>query len=179
MKKHFASGSFPFDATAQRLPDDTYGIALDRFVISTLDVVVAKPSGEILLGKRAWEPAKDAFWIIGGARNRGESFEETASRHLARELGIRVDPKRFSMLDCYSLAFAKRRQHPQDHGVHTDSHVFTVKLSESEVASLKPNEEYQSTIWIFPAKVIRQSATFDPAIVQICKDYLTMHRTPK
>lgn len=174
MPNHFVSGEFPFHKTEKKLPDDIYGRALDRFVISALDVLVVRQSGEILLGKRSWEPAKDVFWIIGGARNRGEYFEETASRHVKRELGIPIDPNRFRMLGCYSLAFAKRRQHPEEHGVHTDSHVFVTNLTDSEVAAIQLNEEYQESKWIMPKEVVKQSDTFHPAVVQICKDYLAM-----
>ena len=172
MAKHFATGKFPFHATAKKLPDDAYGQALDRFVISTLDLVVANSAGEILLGKRAWEPAKDVFWIVGGARDRGESFEETAVRHLKRELGIELEPMRFWEIGFYSLAFAKRRQAPEDHGTHTDSHVYAVQLSDAEVTAIKPNEEYSATIWILPGEVVRKSKEFHPAIVQICRDFL-------
>lgn len=172
MGKHFVTGTFPFEKTVKRLPDDVYGQALDRFVISTLDLVVANPKGEIFLGKRAWEPAKNVFWIVGGARNRGESFEETAARNLKRELGVELEPSRFQKLGFYSLAFEKRRQAPEENGTHTDSHVYTVQLTDAEVAALKPNEEYLENMWILPEDIVKRADEFHPAIVQVCKDYL-------
>ena len=172
MAKHFEIGEFPFHATEKRLPDEIYARALDRVVVSMLDVVVINPSGELFLGKRAWEPAKDLFWIIGGARNRGESFEETAEGHCKHELGIEVGPARFQEVGFYSYAFAKRRQNPEGNGIHTDSTVFAVQLTTEEVMMLKPNEEYSEVMWIRPEEVAQRAGEFHPAIVQICKDYL-------
>lgn len=172
MGEHFVTGEFPFYKTQKRLPDDVYGQALDRFVISTLDLVVLSPKGEMFLGKRSWEPAKDVFWIVGGARNRGESFEETAARNLKRELGIELEPSRFQKLGFYSLAFAKRRQLPEENGTHTDSHAYIVKLTGEEVAALKLNEEYLENMWILPEELVKRAVEFHPAIVQVSKDYL-------
>ena len=172
MGQHFEIGEFPFDKTEKRLPDEVYARALDRLVISTLDIAVLNPAGEIFLGKRAWEPAKDLFWIIGGTRNRGESFEETAVRYCRHELGIEIEPARFREVGFYYYAFAKRRQAPENNGVHTDSSVFAIRLTDVEVAAIKPNEEYSEVRWLRPGEVIQGSGEFHPAIVQICKDYL-------
>lgn len=172
MGNHFEIGKFPFDKTEKRLPDEIYARALDRLVISCLDVAVLNPAGELFLGKRAWEPAKDLFWIVGGARDRGESFEETAARHCEHELGIVVEPSRFQQLGSYSYAFAKRRQPPEDNGSHTDSVVFTIRLNDAEASTIRPNEEYSEVRWIRPSDVVQRTDEFQPAIVQICKDYL-------
>lgn len=172
MIRHFTIGKFPFHATVKRLTDEVYSQALDRFVISTLDLLAVNPKGEIFLGKRAWEPLKGMFFVVGGARNRGESFEETASRILASELGVQVESHRFLPLGCYSLAFEKRRQAPENHGSHTDSHVYVIELSDAEVESAKPNEEYLESMWILPEEILKKEGEFHPAIAQVCKDYL-------
>lgn len=177
MTKHFEIEAFPRDTTEKRLPDEIYSRALDRFIISTLDIAVFNPAGELFLGKRAWEPAKDLFWIIGGARNRGESFEETAQRLCKAELGLEIDPQRFQALDFYSYAFPRRRQVPEENGVHTDTHVFSVQLTDAETEALQPNEEYTETMWIRPDEVVRRATEFHPAVVQICLDYLSRGST--
>jgi ADP-ribose pyrophosphatase YjhB (NUDIX family) len=174
MAKHFIAQDFPFQATKNRLPDKTYSQALDRLVISTLDIIVVKPNGKILLGKRCWEPLKGEFFLLGGSRQRGESFELTAARLLNSELGIEAETTRFQALGFYSFAFSKRRQPPRDHGVHTDSHVFMVKLTSAEVALIKPNREYLEMMWVLPNELVKRVNEFHPAIVQICQDFIAM-----
>ena len=171
--QHFETGNFKKPTKKEYfLPNEEYGRALRALVISTCDIAVLNSGGKLLLAKRTWEPAKGQFWIIGGRRIPGESFGESALRNLKHELGIEVTPARFQYLGGYSMVFAKRRQAPKQDGVHTDSTVMIVHLSEQEMTAIEPNEEYSETQWFVLQDVVKRSSEFHPAIVQISEDLL-------
>ncbi|MBI1984977.1 MAG: NUDIX domain-containing protein [Candidatus Wildermuthbacteria bacterium] len=158
------------------MPDDIWFLVQDSIVISCADALVIQVSPQaeafILLGKRTYEPAKGLWWCIGGRKNPGESHEEGAARNVKRELGITIDPLRFKFLGSYSLVWAKRRHGPQEHGVHDDSNVSVVFLTDGEKGRITPNKEYSEVRWFSIQEILGQSSEFHPAIVKMCQDFL-------
>ena len=169
--QHFVSGLY--QSHAKHLPDDEYGRALDSLVIATVDVMLMKPTGEILLAKRTFEPVMGVFETPGGRMRPGESFAQTAARNTKRELGIVVAPGRFRYIGSNSYVWAVRPMPPQDHGSHTISTAMVVQLTDQEASAIKLNAENSETVWISPVEVIVRAEEFKGAVVvQICKDYL-------
>ena len=86
------------------LDDPTYAKILDQIVVSCADAILVRwinNQPEILLGKRAYPPMK-GWWIFGGRRIPGESPEESCVRNIKREIGLDLEPSRFTLLKCYS-----------------------------------------------------------------------------
>lgn len=144
MHRHFVTGSFKSHAT--HLSDEDYGILLDTVAIACVDIVVLNQYDEMLLGKRTREPQPD-WWIIGGRMIPGESFEQAAARNLLRELGLDIEPNRFHYLDTFSLVWSKRTQPPQNNGCHTISITMFVTLTDREITTITPNDEYSELKW--------------------------------
>ncbi len=143
--------------------DQTYTQILDAIVVACLDVVFAH-QGKVLLGKRAWHPQAD-WWIIGGRMRPGEELNATAARHAKRDLGLELDPVRFSFLTTFSTAWKTRRHSPAENGTHTTSIVMAIELSNEEVELIRFNEEYVELQWITPGKIIIND-DFHPALHQ-------------
>lgn len=148
---YFRDPDFQSHATGQ-MSDDVYGQVLDNICIACCDIIVVNPAGEILLGKRAWEPLAD-WWIQGGRMKPGESFEEACARNAKRELGLTIDPERFEEMRSYIHNWGKRRQEPSDHGSCTASIVHVLYLTKEECGQIKHNEEYIGVQWSKPSKI--------------------------
>lgn len=72
------------------IPRDKYTEILEILPILCVDVVAQNARGEYLLIKRANEPKKDEWWVIGGRVLKGETLEEAAIRKVREELGQQV-----------------------------------------------------------------------------------------
>lgn len=147
------------------LTDEEYGRSLDRHVPVCVDLVLLCPDGEkVLLGRRQQEPQPD-WWVFGGAMYPRETYFQAAVRNATREMGITLDPGRFDSvpLTVLSLVWDTRAQQPVDAGCHTLSLAFLYGLSDEELASMRPNGEYESVAPFRLEDVIGMRA-FHPAL---------------
>lgn len=169
---HFVERGFV--PTGSRLDDKAYSDALDSLVITCADVVPVNTKGEMLLGKRAYYPAK-SWWIAGGRMRPGESFEQAAARNMFRELGLIVAPDRFSFLGTYSFVWAIRRQPPAINGSHTVSVTMTLNITDLEVSFINLNEEYEEMKW-WDTRLVVYDSQFLPPIRQYARDILAQRQ---
>lgn len=136
-----------FVSHARFLPASDYAMVRDSVVRACVDICAVNQKGEMLFGKRAWYPARD-WWIIGGGMRPGESFREAASKNIKRELGLDIEPERFERLWEYSMAWAKRREPPEDNGCHDVSITMLLWISPEEEMQIKHNAEYEEIRWV-------------------------------
>jgi len=150
------------------LPDAVYGQALDSLVAACVDIILVF-NNQIMIAKRNWQPQPD-WWIIGGRMRKGELYEEAALRNIHRELSLVIQPERLELFNFYSFIWDKRAQEPVGNGSHTLSVVMLLRLTESEVAALTLNEEYEDAIWLTLEAVIGCPKTYHPALIQMARD---------
>lgn len=62
----------------------------ENLPILCVDIAVQNNKGEYLLIKRANQPKKGHWWVIGGRLLKGESLERAAARKVKEETGQRV-----------------------------------------------------------------------------------------
>lgn len=89
-----------------------------RRTLITVDVVIKRADGSIVLVKRAFDPFKGYWALPGGFLKFGKSVEETAIREAKEEtgldikiedlLGVYSDPKRDPRGHIISICFAAR-----------------------------------------------------------------------
>ena len=73
------------------IPANDYAQITKVLPILCVDVVVQNSMGEYLLVKRANEPLKDQWWVVGGRVLKGETLEQAAVRKVREEVGLKVD----------------------------------------------------------------------------------------
>lgn len=127
-----------FQSHRKFLPDDEYASALDCIVKACSDMLLLSPDGQrIFLGKRCVHPqvcaarswsaqharapraallSQPDWWFVGGRVFPGETPIQSCCRLLKRELGLVIDPARFSTVCTQSLAWAMREQEPRQNG---------------------------------------------------------------
>ena len=164
---HFAEKGFV--SHASWLGDEEYSKMLDNIVFVGVDVALVH-NRKMLLGKRAVYPQRD-WWVIGGRMRPGESFEEAASRNLARELGLSIEPQRFMYLCTLSYVFSKRQQSPQENGTHAVGVTMLLEISGGEERAICHNEEYEMVKWEKLDKVAFNTS-LHPAVNVIARNVL-------
>jgi len=133
------------DKPAPRLSDEGYFDARATLVVTCVDVVVRNGRGEVLLCERAHHPQKD-WWLVGGRMYKGDELAESAARNVEREIGLTINPKRFTYLTSANLAWLedgdKSVRNGVNPGVHTFSLIMMVTISDDEAAAICLNDEY-------------------------------------
>jgi colanic acid biosynthesis protein WcaH len=73
------------------IPAEQYKQIIEVLPILCVDVVITNLRGEYLLIKRANEPRKGQWWVIGGRLLKGESLEEAVVRKVREETSLSVE----------------------------------------------------------------------------------------
>jgi len=104
MTDSFAFAFCPYDGTRLAARPDADGVArpacpacgfIDYGNPKPCVAVLVEEGGRLLLGRRAVEPAKGLWDILGGFIDAGESAEEAAHREILEESGLRVTITRY------------------------------------------------------------------------------------
>lgn len=73
------------------IPAEHYKQIIEVLPILCVDVIVKNTRNECLLIKRANEPRKGEWWVIGGRLLKGETLEQAVIRKVWEETGLKVD----------------------------------------------------------------------------------------
>jgi len=132
--EHYATGTYVPSVSA-RVPEREYAQALDILVKGVVDILLTDVTKtRVILGLRRHEPAKGKWWLIGGRMRCGETVEETAKRHVKRDIGVEIDVTRFSFVCSSTMTWEFRVQEPVGNGTCDLGVVMTAQLTEEEIA---------------------------------------------
>jgi colanic acid biosynthesis protein WcaH len=73
------------------IPTEQYNQIIEVLPILCVDVIVMNTRGEYLLIKRANEPRKGQWWVIGGRLLKGETLEQAVLRKVCEETSLKVE----------------------------------------------------------------------------------------
>ncbi|WP_202638952.1 NUDIX domain-containing protein [Bailinhaonella thermotolerans] len=133
------------------LSEPEYARALDHLVQANVDVIVHTADGRLLLGYRRDLPLRDMFWVFGGRMKPGETLAGTASRILARELGLEVEKDRLVLDAVYNVMWSSRSVPPEHHGFQTLLTLMRYECAEEEAASVSVADRTHEWIgWYTP-----------------------------
>lgn len=106
--------------------------------------VIFNAQGELLVSRRAFEPAKGTLDLPGGFVDPGESLDEGCLREVMEETGARAEIVRylFSMPNTYLYS---------DFTVHTADAFFLCRLCEGE--TVRANDDAAELFWLPLEKV--------------------------
>jgi len=160
--RHFVDGELVSEAAqvvvdklkANRrfLTDEEYGVDLDNIVVSCVDVaLIYSLNGRqhVLMGYRTNEPYKGGWALPGGRMFVGESFGDTAQRHVKKNTGLVLDPERFKFVRADSWVWSRREQPPADHGCHMlGVTVFTLLNNQEYSPAFSPRDDLSELKWM-------------------------------
>ena len=134
--------------------------------IPCIDVVL-KSGKKVFLFKRAYEPAKNKWWFVGGRILRDETFEQAIKRKVKEEVGVDVNVVK--MIGTYEEFFTTSRfdvnkKNKRKSGTHTLSICFVAEPKRKDF-KLMLNDEYSDY------KIISKiEKNLDPYIKGVLKD---------
>ena len=70
------------------IPRKKYSKILEILPILCVDIIIKNSDDQYLLIKRANEPLKNQWWVIGGRVFKGETLKEAAQRKVKEEVGL-------------------------------------------------------------------------------------------
>jgi len=128
------------------IPLKQYKRILELMPILCVDVAIRNARGEYLLVKRANNPLKGRWWVIGGRVHKNEKLERAVIRKVRQEIGLAV--RRMRPIGYYEDTFkdnAIRLATP----LHAVSVVFSVEVGNNAKIRL----DGQSLAWKFAKKL--------------------------
>lgn len=157
---------------ARRLTDGEYGnIVLPNVVVACVDAVL-QCDGKLLLGKRMSEPYLGGWAYSGGRMIPGESYGMSASRHVMRDLGLRISPKCFSFVRSDSWVWSLRDQKPKEWGCHMNGVTVTAAIAPKEAVKTASRGDFSEVRWWHPRDVL-MNRRIHPAVRKAAGDILS------
>lgn len=83
------------------LDDDAFRQVLAATPLFSLDLIVRRPDGRVLLGCRRNRPARDYWFVPGGRVRKNESLDDAFTRLTSTELGLVLPRGRARLLGLY------------------------------------------------------------------------------
>ena len=129
---------------------------VERAPLVSIDVIVRRPDGAVLLGKRTNEPAKGCWFVPGGRIRKDESIEAAFRRISAAELGrpFQLSDGRFRGVfeHFYETNFA------QAPGFGTHYVVLAYELTSSDLPNQPADDQHAEFRWFDVATLLATEA---------------------
>lgn len=119
-----------------------------RPVTSSDVIFYQKATKSVFLTTRTFTPG-EGLWVIGGGRLAGETATETIVRKVHDETGLAISPQRFQLLGIIEYIWPRRHQAPTNAGRHDINYVFSLEVTDEELASANSNldpSEYDASV---------------------------------
>lgn len=169
--KRFREVTAMLAKNSAHLSDEEYGRVLSSVVVACVDVMLIC-DGKVLLGVRLNEPYKGELAYPGGRMKPGESFADTASRHVSKNTGLRIIPRRFLYVRTDSWAWSKHSQAPEDAGCHMTGTTMAALISWREAQRIRIADDLGEHEWFSLREVIR-NPRIHPAHRAAAEDIIT------
>lgn len=136
--------------------------------IATAVGIILERDSKILFTVRNKAPQKGQLDLPGGFTDPNETAEETCSRELQEELGLKIPPEDFNYFTSGSNTYKY-----MDFPYRTEDLIFTAKLPESITIELE-KDEIQAVKWI-PFEEIQPDKIAFPSLQKALETYLKLH----
>lgn len=128
------------------IPAEQYKRILEVMPILCVDVVIRNARGEYLLVKRANEPLKGLWWVIGGRVHKNETLEQAVIRKVRQETSLVV--RKMQPIGYYEDMF-------EDNSIKlaTPLHAVSVVFAIAVANDVKIRLDAQSMEWKFARRL--------------------------
>jgi colanic acid biosynthesis protein WcaH len=112
----------------------------------SIDLVVKNSRGEVLVGRRTNEPAKDYWFVPGGRILKDERIAEAFGRIAYDELGIRPAIEEARFLGVFEHLYPNNFTESEDFSTHYVVLAYEVPIDETAVIS--PDDQHSEYKWL-------------------------------
>jgi len=149
----------------KKIPDKLYFKILENMPICCVDLIIAQDS-KVLLVKRANEPEKNLWGLVGGRIFKKESLLNAAKRKAVEEIGVEID---VGKMVCISETIFNTGSYKNlKTGVHTMNITFLAKLKnpksikiDKSILEYKWFDKIDNEIAEYVKKVLKDTNVFN------------------
>ena len=135
--------------------------------IPGVSIVFLDSQNRLLLAKRAFDPGKGKWGLVGGFVDPSETFSQAAVRETKEEINLSIDPDRLIYLRSDFDTYNYKGWHSNTVSI---SYLYT--LSKDEVINIKPMDDVSETVFFKSEDIASLDIAFkseEEAIWQIAK----------
>ena len=126
------------------IPKEEYVDVIKKTQIISTDLVIFNPDGQVLLGKRNNEPAKNTWFVPGGRVRKFETIDDAVKRITHGELGNQL--KKTSDVGVYHHTYSNNFAN-NDHGTHYIVFAVNILLDDMKNITITPDDQHSELMW--------------------------------
>jgi len=124
------------------LTDDAFAFVVRNAPLVAIDIIIRDPGGDILVGLRTNEPARNTFYVPGGCIRKNETVHRAFDRILTTETGLTASFDSAKLLGVYEHFYETNRFNDPRYGTHYVILAYEVTLnSRQEVTTDSQHSE--------------------------------------
>ncbi|MCK5881667.1 MAG: GDP-mannose mannosyl hydrolase, partial [Sinobacterium sp.] len=118
---------------------------IDKTPLVSVDLIIERSNGDILLGKRKNKPAQGAWFVPGGRILKNETIEQAFQRISQKELGSLLSFNTANLLGCYNHIYSDNFLNQSDVNTHYVVLAYSVQWPDTE--QLKTDDQHETFSW--------------------------------
>jgi colanic acid biosynthesis protein WcaH len=137
-----------------RLGHEQFLEVVERAPLVSIDLIVRRENGEVLLGKRMNEPARDYWFVPGGRIHKNETIADAFRRISANELGRGFGLEEAKFVGVFEHFYPTNFGQKAGFGTHYV--VLAYELADKELPAKLPADQHGEFRW-FTVDAIRST----------------------
>jgi colanic acid biosynthesis protein WcaH len=131
---------------SQSLSDDDFAHVVRYAPLVAIDLIIRNPEGNVLLGLRTNEPAKDTYFVPGGAIWKNETIREAFTRILNTETGLTASFSDATLVGAFEHFYKTNRFGHPDYGTHYVVLAYEVSLKTQQAVAI--DSQHSDVQWM-------------------------------
>lgn len=127
------------------LPKKEYIEVVKNTPLVSIDLIIEDADGNILLGYRLNNPAKNTWFVPGGVIKKNESFLDAFKRTSENELGFQIQLTDATFIGVYEHLYLTNFADTDDFGTHYIVNAFHIKIKDKNIAL--PKAQHSNYWW--------------------------------
>ena len=120
----------------QFLADDDFAHTVRYAPLVSIDLIIRDLEGNVLLGLRNNEPAKDTYFVPGGVIRKNETMREAFTRILNAETGLTASFDEATLVGAFEHFYKTNRFGHPDYGTHYVVLAYEVSLKTQQAVAI-------------------------------------------
>jgi colanic acid biosynthesis protein WcaH len=118
------------------LPDDDFAHIVRYAPLVSIDLIIRDLEGNVLLGLRENEPAKNTYFVPGGVIRKNETIREAFMRILNAETGLTASFDEATLVGAFEHFYKTNRFGHPDYGTHYVVLTYGVSLKAQQAVAI-------------------------------------------
>lgn len=134
------------------LPREDFATVIRATPLVSIDLIIQRPDGTVLLGKRRNEPARGVWFVPGGRIGKDETLDAAFGRILAAETGLDAPRALARLLGVYEHFYATNALLEPGFGTHYV--VLGYELKVAQAVNIRGDAQHEDLAWLSPEDLL-------------------------